>query len=157
MKNKKIIIPAIILGVVATGAIIWKTNIASAYFGNSEENRDKMAEELAAKLNVDKDHVVASLEEIRAEHQVERKAKLVFNLDKAVADGVITAEQKQMILDKIVENQSQRQETQKKRQQKMTGMQQWFSDNGIDATKLKNYISFGFGRGNRDVNADNEN
>jgi hypothetical protein len=145
--NKKVIISAIVLGVVATGAIVWKTGIASAHFGGSDENKDKMAEELAAKLNIGTDQVSAAFAQIRTEHQAERKAEVSTKLDQAVTDGVITVEQKQKILDKLAENQTERLANKAEKKQNKEEMKQWFSDNGIDADKIHSYIGFGQGKG----------
>ena len=106
-----------------------------------------MAEELAAKLNVDTDQVSAAMEQIRTEHQAERKTQVSTGLDKAVTDGAITAEQKQKILDKIAENQANRGEMQGQKGKNREAMEQWYEDNGIDFEKIHDYIGFGQGRG----------
>jgi len=145
--NKKVIIPAIVLGLVVTSAVAWKTGIASAHFGGSGENKDKMAEELAAKLNVSTDQVSTAMNQIRTEHQAERKAEVSTKLDLAVTDGVITAEQKQKILDKMAENQANRGEVRGQKGKNREAMEQWYKDNGIDFEKIHDYIGFGQGRG----------
>lgn len=145
--TKKVIIPAIVLGLLVTGAIVWKTGVAKAYFGGSDENRGKMAEELAAKLNVSTEQVSTAFAQIRTEHQAERKAGISSKLDRAVTDGAITAEQKQKILDKMGENQAERQAARGEKRQNRQEMEQWFTDNGIDADKIHDYIGFGQGRG----------
>lgn len=145
--NKKVIIPAAVLGVIVTGAVAWKTGVAKAYFGGSAENRDKMAEELAAKLNVSTDQVSTAMEQIRTEHQSARKAEVSTKLDQAVTDGVINAEQKQKILDKMAENQANRGEMRGQKGRNREVMEQWYKDNGIDFEKIHDYIGFGQGRG----------
>lgn len=144
--NKKVIIPALVLGLVATGAIAWKTGVAKAYFGGSNGNQDNMAEELATKLNVSSEQVSTAMDQIRTEHQAQRKAEVSTKLDQAVTDGVINAEQKQKILDKMAENQANRGEGKGQRGQRREEMDQWFKDNGIDSAKIHNYIGFGPGR-----------
>ena len=145
--NKKVMIPAIVLGLVATGAIVWNSGVAKAYFGGSDENRGNMAEELATKLNVSTDQVSTAMEQIRTEHQTERKAEVSTKLDKAVADGVINTEQKQKILDKVAENQANRGEMRGQKGKNRETMEQWYKDNGIDFEKIHDYIGFGQGRG----------
>ncbi|MEI8061501.1 MAG: hypothetical protein WCG99_04420 [Candidatus Berkelbacteria bacterium] len=146
--NKKVIIPAIVLGLVATSAVVWKTGIASAHFGGSQDNKDQMAQELAAKLNVSTDQVSTAFAQIRTEHQAERKIEVSTKLDQAVTDGVITADQKQKIVDKMAENQANRGNAQGQKGKNREAMDQWFSDNGMDSAKIHDYIGFG-GRGSQ--------
>ena len=141
--NKKVIIPAIVLGLVATSAVVWKAGIASAHFGGSNENKNKMSEELATKLNIGTDQVSAAMDQIRTEHQVERKAEVSTKLDQAVTDGVITAEQKQKIEDKLADNQANRGNAQGQKGKNREVMEQWYKDNGIDFEKIHDYIGFG--------------
>jgi len=140
--NKKVILPAIILGLLVSGAVVWKTGVASAYFGGSTEHKNEMAEELAKKLNISSDQVETAMEEIRTEHQAERKAEISTKLDQAVSDSVITGEQKQKILDKIAENQSQKSAGKGQKGQNRENMEQWLKDNGINADKIHDYIGF---------------
>ena len=66
------------------------------------ERRDRMAELLAAELNISKDEVAAALEqvetELRADAQEARQAELQERLDDAVAEGTLTQEQADAIL-----------------------------------------------------------
>jgi hypothetical protein len=136
VKNAKMIFPILALGILLGGAGVYSIKYASAYNG---ANQVKMSEELAAKLNVSTDKVDAAMGQIHEERQAERKAEISANLDKAVSDGVITAEQKQKILDKQAQNEQER-------EQKKAEMEKWAADNGIDFSKLKTY---GFGMGGR--------
>lgn len=141
MNKKKIAIGALVLGLMVAGAVVWQTGIASAYFGG--ESKDTTAEKLANKLNVSKDQVSTAMDELQTERQAERQAEISANLDKAVSDGVITADQKQKILDKMAE-------MQQKREQERKEMGQWQTDNNIDWSKLRDYnIGMGMGRGGR--------
>jgi gamma-glutamyltranspeptidase len=137
--NKKVILPAILLGLAAAGVLVFKTGVVSAAFGESG-GPDQMAKELATKLNVSEEQVSKALDEIRVSHQEERKAEVSTSLDKAVADGVITAEQKQKVLDKMAANQAEKQAEKAERKQNREEMEQWFKDNGIDGEKLRSYI-----------------
>ena len=132
--NKKFIIPLAALGFLAI--------VGTSYFGiakaaENNNNRDNMVQQLAQKLGLDQTKIQTAMDEIRAEHQAVRKAEVETNLEKAVNDKVITAEQKQKLLEKMTENQAE------KKQQKGE-MRQWAQDNGIDMSKLKDY---GFGKG----------
>ncbi|MCX6796673.1 MAG: hypothetical protein NTW06_04230 [Candidatus Falkowbacteria bacterium] len=139
MNKKKIAIGTLVLGLMIAGAVAWQTGIASAYFGG--ESKDAAAEKLANKLNVSKDQVSTAMDELQTEHQAERKAEISANLDKAVSDGVITAEQKQKILDRMTE-------MQQKREKEKEEMKKWQEDNGIDMEKLRDY-NIGMGKGGR--------
>ncbi len=134
MKNAKIIFPVLALGILLGGAGVYSTKYASAHNG---ANQAKMSEELAQKLNVNTEQVDTAMSQIHEERQAERRGEVSANLDKAVSDGVITAEQKQKLLDKQAQNQ-------KEQEQKRAEMEKWASDNGIDFSKLKTY---GFGMG----------
>lgn len=100
-------------------------------------NRDNLAQDLSQKLGVDKDKVQTALDDVRKEHQEERKKEVSANLDQAVKDGVITADQKQKILDHQAQMQTAR-------QKQRSDNEQWAKDNGIDMSKLKSYLG-GFG------------
>ncbi len=141
MKKSKIIIPAIILGTLVLGGALYSAKaLADDAGATGRKGPDTAA--LAQKLGVDQSKVDSAMDEIRAERQKERQAEISTKLDQAVKDGVITAEQKQKILDKQAELQGQR-------GQKRTEMQQFYKDNGIDFDKIHDYIGFGGnGQGN---------
>lgn len=134
--NKKILIPAIALGIAATGATLWSTGVVKAE-GNG--NRQSMTSELASKLNIDESKVSDAFSQINQEKQAQKQEEMSKKLDQAVTDGVITADQKQKILDKQTE-------MQKKREKQQQEMQTWESENGIDMSKLRDY-GLGGGRG----------
>ena len=134
MKNKKAILPIAIIGIAIAGTTLWSTGVVKAQFGN---NNETMAQELASKLDIDESKVSEAMEQIRTDHQEKRQAQISTNLDKAVTDGVITAEQKQKILDK---HSQMKQERGQKRQE----MQQWEEENGIDMSKIREH---GIGNG----------
>ncbi len=132
--NKKLIIPSIVLGLLVTGGAAWTATKAANGLGSN------MASKLSEKLGVDESQVSSAMDQIREENQAERKSEISSNLDKAVADGVITAEQKQAWLDKHSELEAQRT---KEREE----YQKWLSDNGIDESKLRDYGVGGLGAG----------
>jgi len=136
--KSKIIIPAIVLGLLIAGATAWTTAKAAVNSGNSG-----ITEQLSEKLGIEESKVSDAMDQIRQERQAEREKQISVNLDKAVADGVITSEQKQKILDKMTE-------MQQKREQERKEFQAWQQENGIDISKLHDYgIGFGGGRGGR--------
>lgn len=72
--------------------------------------------------------------------QEQRRAQMEKRLDEAVGDGVITAEQKQALLDKDAEMQT-------KYEQLREEMQQWQEQSGIDFEALAPYHIGCGGRG----------
>lgn len=139
-KQTKLLISIITLVLVLTGAVMLtnSTALANGFMGG--DKKDDMTQRLAEKLNVSQDQVGTAMDQIREEHQAERVAEMSANLDKAVADGVITSEQKQQILDKQAEHRAQA--------EKQKGeMQQWAKDSGIDFDKLRDYGIGGRGMG----------
>ena len=66
------------------------------------------------------------------ERQQERQTQMEAKLDEAISDGVITADQKQLLLDK-------RAEMQQEREQKREEMKTWREESGIDFKALAQY------------------
>ncbi len=136
--NKKILIPAIVLSVAAIAGTIYATG-ASASFGNGQ----KMTSQLAEKLGIEESSVESAMEEIRSDQQAEMKAEQEEKLQEAVDDGKITAEQKQLLLDR----QTAMEEA---REARRAENQKWMEDNGFDEDTLREYginLGEGMGRG----------
>ncbi len=131
------------IGLIASGAIAWKTGIASASFGGS---KDEMAKNLAAKLDIDQNKVENALGDIQTERQAEMKQKMkdsrAEELTKAVADGVLTEDQKNQLLEKQSQHQAEQSALRDKHRAEM---EQWLKDNNIDSTKLDDYMTKGSG------------
>ena len=64
-----------------------------------EQRKADFAKELADKLGISVDKVQSALDAIQADHRAERRTELKTRLDQAVADGRITSDQEQAILD----------------------------------------------------------
>lgn len=136
--NKKVIIPVVTLALASIVGIGAYSGLASASNGNGN---GPDVSSLAEKLGVPESKVEEAFTQMREERQAERQTELSENLDKAVADGKITAEQKQLILDKHNSI-----ETEKR--QRGQEMETWAEDNGIDMEALRDYgIGRGFGGG----------
>lgn len=133
--NKKALIPAIVLGLAISAGAGWAATKAANGLGNGN-----MAQTLSEKLGLEESQVSTALDSIREEHQAERQQQISRNLDQAVTDGAITTEQKDAL-------QKKQTEIQQDRQQKRAEMQQWMEDNGIDQTKLRQYLGKGMGNG----------
>ena len=127
--NKKVLIPTIALGLAISAGAGWAATRAA---------NSNMAQKLSEKLGIEQSTVSTALDSIRSERQAERQQEISESLDKAVSDGVITAEQKQAWLDK-------QSELEKRREQERAEMQQWLTDNGIDESKLQSYLGKGMG------------
>lgn len=139
-KSKKFIVAAIVVALaLVAGGVVWKTGVAAAYFGRG--SKVTVSEKLAQKLSLSEDKVSTALDEIQTERQTERKAEISTKLDKAVADRVITAEQKQKILEKM-------DEMQQKRKAEREEMKKWQEENKIDWEKLQDY-GLGMGGGSK--------
>ena len=138
LRRYMLIIPSFIIGVIATGAIVWQTTGVNASNGNGYG--DKMAEQLAEKLNISENQVTGAMDQIHTEREANRQAEIAENLDQAVGDGVITEEQKQSIIAKQAEIKA-------RMEAERTEMQTWMEENGIDEEALHEYNIGGFGFG----------
>lgn len=130
MIGKKILLAAIVLGLVSIGATLWlnSSDVAKAQNNNNQNMADKLAE----KLNLNESQVSEAMEQIHSERQAEMKERISQKLDEAISDGVITAEQKEKIL-------ARQTEMEQKRERERQEMQAWEEENGIDMSKLKDY------------------
>lgn len=144
--------------------------IAVAGFGlasqaRAQENPGRFSsiiQRLADKFGLNQDEVQAVFDEERAAHQAEHEAMFSQRLDDAVSSGQITAEQKQLIIDKRAELESERQAfrdeaaslTPQERRDLMKTKQDelmtWAQENGIDLSLLHRFAfgdHEGMGRG----------
>lgn len=127
--NKKVIVPVIALALASVVGIGAYTGLASASYGNG--NGPDISG-LAEKLGVPESKVEEAFSQMREERQAERQVELSENLDKAVVDGKISAEQKQLILDKHNSIESEK-------RQRGQEMRTWAAENGIDMEALRDY------------------
>ena len=98
-------------------------------------------ERLASKFNLNKDDVQQVFEEVRDEHKAEMYANWAERLDDLIAEGKLTAEQKQAILDKHDEMEAKIEElknqdlTMEERREKMRALHEefkkWAEENGL--------------------------
>lgn len=138
-KSKKFLMSVITLGVL----------ISVGYFGSGFVNaqdsnpRDALVIQIAEKFNLDKSDVQAVFDAVMEERLSEMKKKREDRLNQAISDGVITEDQKNALLSKIEEHRT-------KRLQNREEMQKWFSEQGIDETKLREYLGFN-GHGHKEM------
>lgn len=132
--NKKALSTIIVLGVIIS--VGYFATPAKANDFNSR--RDTLVTRISQRFNLNKSDVEAVFDAIHDERQSEMEAKREEKLTQAVKDGVITEDQKNALLVKMEDHAGQRQE-------RAEEMQKWFSDQGIDHTKLRSYLGFGKG------------
>lgn len=128
--NKKTLAVVLALGVIAS----------VGYFGTStvlaEDNNpihQNLVSKIAQKFNLKETDVQAVFDAVRDEKRDEMKKLKEEKLSQAVKDGVITEAQKTLILAKMDEKIENRKANREE-------MQKWFSDNGIDQQKLRDYL-----------------
>lgn len=147
--KKAVIIPAIAL--LLGGAVVWLTPQVDAFGG---VNHDTFVSELAQRLGVSQQDVSSAMDEIHSEHQQEMATQFNDRLDEAVANGELTSQQKDLILqkhDEMVEQHQNReewqnlepQERQEQMQTKRDELEDWAQENNIDMS----YFGPGEGRG----------
>jgi len=137
--NKKILVSTIALAVLILAGIVGVRTI------KADENNTypPIVQRLAEKFNLKEDEIKNVFDEERQVRHEERQINIEEGLNKAVADGVITSEQKQTFLEK-------HSNMQQERGQNREEMQTWFTENGIDHDKLFSYLgnmNGGFGKG----------
>lgn len=155
--NYKLIVPAvIIMGVAATlGA-----TTTFAQTTTSEGTTHPLVQKLATRFGLKESDVKAVFDEVHQERHAEMLAKFTAELDAAIQAGKLTVEQKNLIVAKHEELQSQREtertqmanitEEQRKaaREALRAELKKWASDNGIDEQYLMPKL--GKGRGNHE-------
>lgn len=124
MRNKKVIIASVALGVLLLAAVVG----AGAAVAKSTSSYPPIVQKLADKFNANPDEVKGVFEQAREERRQEAQARFEEQLNKAVEDGKITKEQKEVILKKEAEIQKKQEEVQELRQELKT----WVDENNID-------------------------
>lgn len=139
-------IPVLALGVLTVGSILMTGRVMAE---TTSSTKQSFIDRLIQRFNLNKDEVTGVFDEMQQERQQERKAYMEGRFDEAVKDGVITADQKQALLNKHAE-------MQQKQTQLREEMKTWMEQSGIDFEKLAAYrVGFGgpgfagpgFGRG----------
>ena len=138
--SKKIL--AIILGTVTFGATAFGT--ADAFAQNSPAPFPSFVQQLAQKLGIDQGKVQTAVDDIHKDRQGILQTRFEERLTQAINDGKITEAQKQLILNKFKDLQTDRQTNMEKfktmtpeqRKQSMidkkTDLSNWAKTNGVD-------------------------
>lgn len=148
MRNKKVILTALIAGVITLGIV--GTSTANAYFGRSNQN--DFAQKFADKFGLNQTEVQTFFDDIHQQmheqHQAEMQTRHEERLSELVSEGQISEEQKQLILQKQAEQQANREDnleewqnlTREERRTQMEEhreeMQSWAAANGIDMSLI---------------------
>ncbi len=128
--NKKVLAAVLALGLITSAGYFGSTYVLA---DDTNPMHSTIVSKIAERFNLNESDVEAVFDAVRDEKQDEMKKTREEKLSQAVADGVITEEQKTLLLTKMEEHQGER-------QTKADEMKKWFSDNGIDQTKLSTYL-----------------
>ncbi|MDD3480713.1 MAG: hypothetical protein PHW75_00585 [Patescibacteria group bacterium] len=115
----------------------------------TSETLPPIVSDLTEKFNLNQDEVGTYLAEVRAEHQAERETALTTSLDTALADGKITKEQYDAILERHEEIKATREPMYQNRGKvkgRTDGLRAYLEDEGIDTSILP--VREGFGQRN---------
>jgi hypothetical protein len=137
--NKRILITVLALGILASTGYLGSSLVLAA----DNSKHDTLVTRIAEKFNLNKADVEAVFDAVRDEKIAEMQKQRSEKLSDAVTDGVITEDQKNLILSKMDEKMEERKINREE-------MQKWFTENDIDAEKLHSYLRpVGEGRGKR--------
>lgn len=134
---KKILTVALLTAILAGGTFLVTQKVAA------QEEPVSLVERLAQRFGLDQAQVEEEVSQFRQEGGGFRRGgqKPAADLDQAVADGVISAEQKQALEAKWQERQAQREAHREE-------MRVWMEEQGLDCQDLSQYRS-GMGSGRK--------
>ena len=129
--NKNLIILPAVLGALLAGSVLG-TRAVRADTESGFGAKFPFVENLAEKLGLSENEVTTAMESVRDERRVEKRERQEERLNDAVADDVITEEQKQILLE-------HREKVEAEREQRRAEMQEWREQSGIDFETLRDY------------------
>ncbi len=109
------------------------------------QTRSTLLQRIAEKFGLNQDDVDQVVADYQTERRQEMQSAYEDRLTAAVENGQITAEQKQLILEKHNQLQQEYDSENQQRQQHQEELQAWADENGIDVS----YLGVGGGRGMR--------
>jgi len=148
MRIKK---PLLIAGAVTSIGLAGATGIGVASAASntgSTTGGDSLVDKIASTFNLDKSKVQAVFDSNRQENEAKHQAKVEEKLNKLVTDGKLTTTQKDAIVSKMKEVQTQRDndrqtlkdktaaERKSYMEQQKTALEQWAKDNNIPTQYL---------------------
>ena len=104
MKKRKMIVPALALGVATVVGVAGISHVSA----NEGDQYPPIIEKIAEKFNLNQDEVKQVFDEERESHQEEMKAKREERLNQLVSDGKLTEDQKNALTAKEEEMQKER-------------------------------------------------
>jgi hypothetical protein len=119
---------------ILAGVALYSTSNAKA----AETANSSLIQTIAQKFGLSQDDVQKTVDDYRSSNRATRQADQDAKLNQAVTDGVISSDQKNLII-------SKRNEIRATQQNGRDEMQKWMSDNGIDHSKLQSYMGNGAG------------
>ena len=141
--------PLIIAGAVATIGVAGVTGLGTASAASDTSGSNKLVDKIATKFNLDKSEVEAVFQEEKSEREAERQQKAEERLDKLVAEGKLTEDQKSKILAKHAELRAQmekgqgslkdktKEEMRALMQERQEELKAWAEQQGIPVKYLK--------------------
>lgn len=129
IKNKGWLIPVAFFGLIVFGGFLVKQAKADEV---DTYGRSGIIERLVEKFNLDEQEVEEEVFRLKEDHRAEKLVRREDGLNRAVEDGVITEDQKEMLLDK-------HEELCQNRTQTRDDMHQWMENQGIDLDALSEY------------------
>lgn len=150
--------PLLVAGVVTTMSAAGLAGNSLVSAATTTSDADSLVSKIAQKFNLKESDVQAVFEDDRKTKDAERQAEIEKELSEAVTKGTITFEQKDKILAKRTELQTQREaardsmkdkthaERKAAMETKRTELEQWAKDNNISTDFMKYIMGHG-GRG----------
>ena len=162
-KSTKFLIPTLALTILSVAGAVGISTVSAHGFGRGE-GRDSFTQSLSEKFNLNEGEVNSFLEEKQVARQEERKTEREEHLSGLVSEGKLTGDQKTAMINKMEENQAEKQqnrdqfkdmtreERQAERQEHRDEMDQWFEEQGIDKDESDLRGEMGEGHGGRGGN-----
>lgn len=125
--------------------------VSAVSAASNNNGQDGLVSKIASTFNLNQDEVQKVFDENREEHQAEHKARLEKRLTKAVENGKISEDQKNLILAKMDENKAffeslkdmSKSERKTALKNHREDMKSWAEENGIDKEYLLPSHHFG--------------
>ena len=147
----------ILITLIAVGALVLGTSVVKA---DEVNNYPPIVQKLVERFGLNETEVREVFDEVRGERRAEMQAKHEERLNQAVSDGIITEEQKTVIMTKHEQMKVNRgnfkdltqEERQTQREIRREEMKIWVEGQGIDLKELHQSMGGpgkGFGRGFR--------
>ena len=140
MKNKKILLSLLTVGVIASG-VLFKT---ADVFADDNGVYSDIVSRISQKFGLQESEVQAVFDSVRDEHKEEAKQHFEDNLTSLVSEGKITEDQKNALIQKHTEMETNREdlsdlsheERHQKMEQNRLEFENWAKEQGIDLSLI---------------------